>query len=167
MKTDVVDYLDLSSGRATQTWYLTTDIPEDKENIKQSSAYCYKDGKFAIVRKKGSKNWAIPGGHLEEGENPSETVIREAYEEAYIKIENPTMLGYQRIDKADGTHIYQLRWVAPIQAVLEFKGEYEIEEVKFISSEEFPNLISWWSSSNGGKAEMEAALKNVSSNSPS
>lgn len=163
MKTDVVDYLDLPSGRATQTWYLSKDVPGDKENIKQSSAYCYKDGKFAIVRKKGSKNWAIPGGHLEEGENPSEAVVREAYEEAYVNIEDPSMIGYQKIDKADGTHIYQLRWVAEIKNVLEFKGEYEIEEVKFITPEEFSDYISWWNSSNGGKAELEAALKSISS----
>lgn len=162
MKTNIVDYLDLPSGKATQTWYLTTEIPKDKENIKQSSVYCYKDGKFAIVRKKGSKNWSIPGGHLEENEDPKETVIRESYEEAYIKIENPIMLGYQKIEKADGTHIYQLRWVAKVQDILEFKGEYEIEEMKFITPDEFFDYISWWGNSSGGKAELEAALKHLS-----
>lgn len=49
-----------------------------------------KDGKLLLNKRKNTKYWdgyyALVGGHVDVGENPTQTAIREAYEELGIKI---------------------------------------------------------------------------------
>ena len=51
----------------------------------------YKDGKILLQKRKGSKLWpgyyALPAGHIDEGENQYEAVAREAMEELGITID--------------------------------------------------------------------------------
>ena len=44
-----------------------------------------------------SRGWDIPGGHVEPGERPEETVCREVREEAGATLESLHLLGYQRL----------------------------------------------------------------------
>jgi 8-oxo-dGTP pyrophosphatase MutT (NUDIX family) len=44
-----------------------------------------------------SRGWDIPGGHVELGERPEETVRREVHEEAGATLESLHVLGYQRL----------------------------------------------------------------------
>lgn len=44
-----------------------------------------------------SRGWDIPGGHVESGEHPDETVLREVYEETGATLEALHLLGYQRL----------------------------------------------------------------------
>ncbi len=43
------------------------------------------------------RGWDIPGGHVEFGEHPDETVRREVYEETGALLEAVYLLGYQRL----------------------------------------------------------------------
>ena len=43
------------------------------------------------------RGWDIPGGHVESGELPAETVRREVYEETGATLEPLHLLGYQRL----------------------------------------------------------------------
>lgn len=54
--------------------------------------FVFKDGKFLMGRRKGSHGegaWSIPGGHLEFGETPEQTAIREVKEETGMDVGNP------------------------------------------------------------------------------
>ncbi len=54
------------------------------------------DGDKILVQDRVNKNWpglTFPGGHVEEGESFTESVIREVYEETGLKIENPVLCG--------------------------------------------------------------------------
>lgn len=42
--------------------------------------------KILLVRHKDYDRWTQPGGHIEEGEIPEETAVREAFEETGVKI---------------------------------------------------------------------------------
>ena len=44
-----------------------------------------------------SRGWDIPGGHIEPGEHPEETVRREALEETGATLGDLYLLGYQRL----------------------------------------------------------------------
>ena len=44
-----------------------------------------------------SRGWDIPGGHVEPGEHPDETVRREVYEETATTLVSLHLLGYQRL----------------------------------------------------------------------
>lgn len=53
--------------------------------------FIFKNGKFLMGQRRGSHGadtWAVPGGHLEFGENFEETAEREVMEETGLKIKN-------------------------------------------------------------------------------
>lgn len=53
--------------------------------------FVFKDGKFLMGKRRNSHaadTWSIPGGHLEFGETPEQTAIREIAEETGLEVEN-------------------------------------------------------------------------------
>ena len=60
----------------------------------------------------GGGTWAPPGGKVEFGERPEETVIREAIEETGLKIKNPVFATFTNdIFKDTGKHYITLHYV--------------------------------------------------------
>ncbi|WP_371580233.1 NUDIX hydrolase [Streptomyces sp. NBC_01314] len=59
-------------------------------------AVCVRDGHLLLARwvsRDGLKKWTLPGGGMEHGENPYDTVVREAAEETGYSVEPTTLLG--------------------------------------------------------------------------
>jgi 8-oxo-dGTP pyrophosphatase MutT (NUDIX family) len=54
-------------------------------------------GNHLLMTNLTSRGWDIPGGHVESGERPDETVRREVYEETGATLESLHLLGYQRL----------------------------------------------------------------------
>ncbi|MBW2993188.1 NUDIX domain-containing protein [Candidatus Woesearchaeota archaeon] len=52
-----------------------------------STVYIVKDSKVLLLLNKKLSNWTPPGGHIEHGEKPCESVIRETKEETGYDIE--------------------------------------------------------------------------------
>lgn len=53
--------------------------------------FVFRDGKILMQQRKGAHgegSWSVPGGHLEFGETPEETSVREVSEETGVEIEN-------------------------------------------------------------------------------
>lgn len=66
--------------------------------------YDDKDNILVLDRVKG--DWAgvtFPGGHIEEGESISASVIREVKEETGLDIQSPVLCGVKQWQNADGT----------------------------------------------------------------
>lgn len=57
-------------------------------------AIVIKDGKLLVIKrtKLNQKYMVTPGGHIEEGEEPTETVQRELDEETTVRIKNPRLV---------------------------------------------------------------------------
>ncbi len=157
-KTDITEIIHLATGEAHLTWYLADELPEDTSLITQCSGYCLLNGKFAIVRKKNKTDWVIPGGKPDPGETPAKTFEREVWEEAYLKVKTPEIVGFHRIEIPDGSVIIQTRWLAEVESVEPFLAEHEIEKVKFVAPEEFGKYIPWWDASKSAGPEIEAAI---------
>ncbi|MBC9718099.1 NUDIX hydrolase [Streptomyces sp. TRM66268-LWL] len=63
-------------------------------------AVCVRDGQLLLARwvaGDGSKRWTLPGGGMEHGEDPYDTVIREAEEETGYAVRPVTLLGVDSI----------------------------------------------------------------------
>lgn len=79
----------------------------DKPIRKAVRCYLIKDNKVVVIKyKQGNKKegyYDIPGGKIEEGENPEETAIREMKEETGLKVKNLKYKGNMIIEYPNRT----------------------------------------------------------------
>ena len=97
------------------TWIGTSEV-EQYSPITQVYGVVFSAKKEILVcRKQGSKNWHLPGGHLEEGEDWPSALIRELEEEADLIVSNIRPIGVQQVTIPDDVNFipeYQLRCIA-------------------------------------------------------
>lgn len=71
-------------------------------------AICFRDGKVLMLRRAyahGSGSWSTPGGHIEFGESPESTAIRETREETSVTVSDPQFIAITNdIFKSEGKH---------------------------------------------------------------
>lgn len=134
------------------------------ENIKlvselktQVSGYIFNDQNQLLIVK--NKNWTIPGGHFEIGEEEIDTLNREAMEEAYVTLKDIKYLGAVHVSENNQDY-YQMRYTARINEIKPFLGEWEVSERKFVDVNELAKYIKW---ANGTtfKAQITSALKQM------
>lgn len=65
-------------------------------------AVCVRDGQLLLARwvsREGFKRWTLPGGGMDHGEDPYDTVVREVEEETGYEVEPTTLLGIDSIKR--------------------------------------------------------------------
>ncbi|MDJ0463597.1 NUDIX hydrolase [Streptomyces sp. H27-C3] len=65
-------------------------------------AVCVRDGQVLLARwvaPDGSKRWTLPGGGMDHGEDPYDTVVREALEETGYAVEPVRLIGLDSITR--------------------------------------------------------------------
>ena len=114
-----------------------------------STVYIVKDNKVLLLFNKKLNNWTPPGGHIEEGEIPCESVIRETKEETGYDIEiigkkqgetflhMPSAIHFDKLPW-DHDHI-NLMYFARIIGGEEKRLTDEGWEIKWFSREELDN----------------------------
>ena len=81
---------------------------------------------------------AFPGGHIEEGENFSDSVIREVFEETGLTISNPRLVGTKHWPDKEGH-----RYIVFLYKATEFSGTIhstEEGEVRWVKKSELSQL---------------------------
>lgn len=133
-------------------WFDSQDI-SDLKGITQVYGFLF-DGKqrLCVVRPTEKRGWRLPGGGPEEDETWQQTIVREADEEADIKLDERSLeiIGYIKVtplsDNCEkGVH-YLLRVMGKITKVKEQTedvAEGLINERKFISPEDFLEYCPW------------------------
>ncbi len=61
--------------------------------------------------------WGIFGGHMEAGETPEQTAVREIDEELDLRLEGPLALVTHRIDDGRERFVYAVELSAPLEAL--------------------------------------------------
>lgn len=144
-------------------WIESESVPENIK-ISQVVGYCFDDaGRILIIKNK--RGWGFPGGHPEPGERPEDTLRREVAEEAYITLKDPRLIGYMEVkdpknESVEGTHYIQLRYLAKIETVNEFKKEFETSERDFVDITSLSQYVSWINSPTG-KGQMETLARHI------
>lgn len=91
------------------------------------AAYLMKEGRLLMLLRKGAHgagSWSVPGGHVEMGELPEQTVIREVMEEAGIEVKEPKFVGFTN----DCFPEEGKQYITLIYAVEYVKGEAKLIE---------------------------------------
>lgn len=92
-------------------------------------AVCVQDGQLLLARwvaGDGSKRWTLPGGGMDHGEDPYDTVIREADEETGYAIEPQALLGIDSLRR---------RYPRKLGAVADFHGVRIVYEARITGGE--------------------------------
>lgn len=141
------------------SWYGNPDFSRIAP-LTQAYGACFRgDGKILIIRT--SKNWSLPGGTIEPGEKPIQTLKREVMEEGSVTIKNIIPLGYQKVEEIGQSKnvVYQLRYFALIDKILEQQidpAKGIIPDRKFINPQDFFKYCKWGAA---GKAIMKKAMQ--------
>ena len=109
--------------------------------IKVVAAILEKEDKILIAKKREGKPlagmWEFPGGKIEKGETPEESLIRELEEEMDIKIKVKEYVGESIYDYGDGKVISLKGFTAEI-----IEGDIKLtdhDEYKWVTLEEICN----------------------------
>ncbi|WP_034387027.1 Nudix hydrolase [Deinococcus sp. YIM 77859] len=106
-------------------------------------------GDILLVRELGTPGqmqkaglWHIPSGSVEDGENPQDTAVREAYEETGLRVRLVKYLNTYLGRFPDGAHILRTVWLAdPLPGqTLRPTFAHEVAEARYVSREEFGAL---------------------------
>ncbi len=124
-------------------------VPESAERDFVAGAFIVRDGKILFLNHKKLDMWLIPGGHVESGETPDETAIRETKEETGFEIK---IIGEERqfnefsavdIPKPFNINLHEIEkghWHCDFQYLAEIVDkqedyEYRDEDIKWLSKE--------------------------------
>ena len=98
------------------SWHLNKEVDV---LVKQVYAYVFYQGEhnLRVLVLRDRTSFTLPGGKPEGSESPPETLHREVFEEARVRLVNPVYLGYQRVDSdpsSSASSYAQLRYVAQL-----------------------------------------------------
>ncbi len=139
----------INKQETTLTWIPLADESELNNFSPLTQAYgiCYNDDHEAVILdQKGRGTWTLPGGTIESGESPAETLIREVMEEADISIDNICLLGVQKVEVVGKPVHYQTRYVAHIREVLPQTIDPALNRIhvrKFVPIEKMNEYLQW------------------------
>ncbi|MGL5764184.1 MAG: NUDIX hydrolase [Sarcina sp.] len=102
-----------------------------------------KDNKILLVQEELDEKWSLPGGWADIGLSVSENAIKEAYEEAGVKIEPKKIIAVLDKDKHNKPKTFNS--IYKIFVLCDFiNGQYikniETKDSKFFGFDELPNL---------------------------
>lgn len=117
-----------------------------------STAHCLAfDGYDLVLALHTSRDWTIPGGHLEPGESPEDAMHREALEEAGITVTDPILFAHEEINPHDGiaadpkyaVPAFQVFYVARLVRQGEITALEECTEARLFSPDEVRSAVGW------------------------
>lgn len=141
-------FVDWGESKVKLKWESKKSISQN-EIVTSVHCYCFYKGKILLVHVK-KRGFTCPGGHIEIGETPEDTIHREVYEEGYVK-GKIYYLGAIQVSHEDNPNFsekgkypligYQLFYKMDIEECLPFLREYETLSRIWIEPEEFPYVV--------------------------
>ena len=108
---------------------------KDSDNVSKA-VIIKKDGALLLLRSAGEKfpnKWDLPGGHVHEGEDPKDGLIREVKEETGVTLEEPIEKLYE-----EGHITFYKASMPDVEIIL----SHEHDKHKFVTAENIPQNIS-------------------------
>lgn len=125
----------------------------DVNEFKPTQIYGFcktKDNLVCLVRDKDEERFTLPGGGIDKGENPEQSLVREFREEAQLELKNIKLLGsVEVIVEEKGKPIektQQVRYTCEFDKLEEFvpeKGGWEVVERIWVYYKDLPKYLKW------------------------
>ena len=116
----------------------------DQKVFCASKAVIVKDGKFLVLKQSinGQSFWDLPGGKIEFGESPEETLRRELMEEVRLEVNVHSILGtFHFFREKDNNQVVCITYLCTPQGdsvdITQNPGEDDITEYRWVSKNEF------------------------------
>ncbi|MEK9157334.1 MAG: NUDIX domain-containing protein [Patescibacteria group bacterium] len=118
-------------------------LPQEK--ITQHYGVCYLGNEIVICWHEKKKEWSLPGGKREPGEDIEGTLRREVEEETNMRVVSHKPIGYQEVFSEDGASIIQLRSFCIVEPLGEFVSDPagHVTAIKCIHPSKFNEYIDW------------------------
>jgi len=126
-------YADWGGHHVKLTWLPGTEGP-DPALVTSVHGVCIDQGKIMLVHVTG-RGFNLPGGHVEAGESPEETILRECMEEGYVRCANPCLIGAIQVSHEENPRFdpngkypligYQLFYRTDVTECLPYLREHE------------------------------------------
>ncbi len=109
--------------------------------ITSAVALAFHEGTF-LMTNLHQRGWDIPGGHIDPGETPEETMRREVMEEAAVELGPMRLFGYQRIRllgevpagyRYPAPASYQVFYIGQVTTILPFAPTTEASDRAFFT----------------------------------
>ncbi len=128
------------------------------EQIGQHYGVCFYGDRIVVGWDEKAGLWSLIGGTVEKGEDINETLVREVKEESNMRVIEHHPIGFQKLIKADGSFVYQLRSFCIVEPIAEFEGDPagNVTKIALIDPKDWDQYISWGSV---GKRILERALE--------
>jgi len=111
------------------------------EHTKVASVAAFKDGLILFGKRNDNDKWALAGGHIEEGESPTEGVIRELWEETGLVPNDLEYLGSGIVTKAN-VIVYAFKCNVSGEATGENDPDEEFETYRWVDPDNIPEEIA-------------------------
>ena len=142
-------------------WHDETNF-ERLDDVISASGFIFDDDmKLCLIKVNDHKNWALPGGHVEDCDKTFEDALaREAEEEADIELKDIQRLGYVRgfpREEPEAVNV-QLRFAARVKKINPQTidpAEGEFNERKFINPEDFDRYTHWDDTTSGLRSDFQ------------
>ena len=105
--------------------YITDELPA-KELWGTAFGFVFSKDKILLIRLK-KRGWDIPGGKIDPGESPAQTVVREVQEEASARVRVEELIGIQELELF-GTRPDGMLWPHPVSTQIFFLCQLETLE---------------------------------------
>jgi len=97
--------------------YITDELPP-LELCRTAFGLAFNGDQVLMTRLK-NRDWDIPGGKIDLGETPQQTVVREVLEETFVQVEVVELVGIQEIELF-GPRPENLQWSYPLSVQVYF-----------------------------------------------
>jgi len=115
------------------------------EQVNQHYGVCFYGDKIVVGWHPRQDRWGLLGGKIEMGESVDDALVREVQEESNMRVLRHQPLGYQKVMRADGSFVYQLRSVCIVESFADFVSDPDggVTKIAFIDPQKWDEYIHW------------------------